>query len=127
MADKGENRVPEVKAENARFLKGHASWLYCSNCNKTVAYLCYVTYRYFHFSFTCNCGNKGEVTNSFGEVDLRKLPTGTLVLKPQNKRFCCEKDGNSLFSVVQKNLKDYKATVVCRECDLKFEREESFV
>ncbi len=52
---------PVLKTENARFLKGHASWLYCNECNKTVAYLCYITYRYFHFSFTCSCDCHGWV------------------------------------------------------------------
>ena len=111
---------PIVKAENAHFLKGHASWLYCDNCNKTVAYLCYVTYRYFRFSFTCNCGTKGSVENSYGELDMSKLPVGELERSGANKRFCCSKDKSALFSPVPKNLKSYEAEVVCKDCDTRY-------
>jgi len=36
--------VKTKKLENARLLKEYASWIYCTSCEKTVAYLCYVTY-----------------------------------------------------------------------------------
>jgi hypothetical protein len=111
---------PILKAENAHFLKGHASWLYCDNCNKTVAYLCYVTYQYFRFSFACNCGSKGSVENSYGELDLSKLQIGELERSEANKRFCCSKDKSALFSPVPKNLKSYEAEVVCKECGIRY-------
>lgn len=71
---------PAVEVKDAHFLKGHASWLYCDKCNKTVAYLCYVTYRYFHFSFVCLCGNHGWAKNQYGEIELQDLSTGSLQL-----------------------------------------------
>lgn len=117
---------PTVKAENAHFLKSHASWLYCDSCKKTVAYLCYVTYRYFHFSFRCSCGGEGFVENKFGDVDLKGLTEGKLVRNAANKRFCCEHDESPLFSPVPKNLKAYSATVVCAACNTKYEMRESW-
>ena len=117
---------PIIKTENAHFLKGHASWLYCDNCNKTVAYLCYVTYSYFLFSFECSCGSHGKVENSYCEVDgtnkidLENLKTGALINNSSNKRFCCANDDSALFSAVSKNLKSYSGEIVCKECDTKY-------
>ncbi|MDL2318576.1 hypothetical protein LJC74_05825 [Eubacteriales bacterium OttesenSCG-928-A19] len=117
---------PVVKRENAHYLKGHASWLYCDKCNKTVAYLCYVTYRYFHFSFECSCGCHGWVENSYGEIDLQSLPMGEVVRSTTNKRYCCANDEAALFSPVPKNLQAYKAQIVCNQCNTRYEVSENF-
>lgn len=117
---------PVVKAENAHFLKGHASWLYCDQCKKTVAYLCYVTYRYFHFSFVCSCGSQGLVENKYGDIDLLDLPTGKLERNRANKRYCCAKDQAALFSPVPKNLRSYRAEIVCRDCNTRYEVREEY-
>lgn len=117
---------PVVKTENAHFLKGHASWLYCDHCNQTIAYLCYVTYRYFHFSFLCLCGCKGWVENSYEEIGLNQIANGKLIRSVVNKRYCCEKDESALFSPVPKNLKLYKAQIVCASCNTKYEISEEF-
>ena len=117
---------PEVMAHNAHFLKGHASWLYCDNCNKTVGYLCYVTYRYFRFSFLCRCGCQGMVENSYSDVDLQSLPLGKLTRNPVNKRYCYPRDNSALFSPVPKNLRSYHAQVVCKACNTRYVCEEDF-
>ena len=117
---------PVTTAENAHFLKGHASWLYCDHCNGTVAYLCYVTYRYFRFSFICSCGGHGFVENRFGEIDLQALPAEELIRSPVNKRYCCARDELALFSPVPKNLQAYSAEVVCKQCDTRYVMEETF-
>lgn len=121
-----KNEGPTVEKTNTHYLKGHASWLYCDGCNKTVAYLCYVTYRYFRFSFTCACGCKGRVENRYGDVDLERLPTGTLARSAANKRYRCAHDDSALFSPVSKNLKSYEAEVVCKQCDTRYTIMEHF-
>lgn len=126
MGDPKEKRKPVVEAKDAHFLKGHASWLYCDNCNKTVAYLCYVTYRYFYFSFTCSCGNHGWVKNRYDEIDLQGVATGSLQRSESNKRYCCEHDEAALFSPVPKNLQSYQAEVVCNKCNTLYQVSESF-
>ena len=117
---------PVVTAQNAHYLKGHASWLYCDNCNKTVAYLCYVTYQYFRFEFTCSCGCDGFAENRYGGMDLSSLLTGELVCNTVNKRYCCAKDESPLFSSVPKNLKSYSAEIVCKECGTRYFANEIF-
>lgn len=120
------NEKPSVTTHNAHFLKGHASWLYCDNCNKTVGYLCYITYRYFRFTFACQCGCEGSVENKYKEIDLDGLQVGTLSRNPTNKRYCCEKDKSALFSPVPKNLQSYHAEIVCKACNTRYVCEEDF-
>lgn len=114
-----------VNLTNSHYLKSHASWLYCDGCNKTVAYLCYVTYSYFKFDYVCNCGSYGVAENIFDDIKLEELESGSLAVNPKNKRFCCGNDEEALFSVVLKNLKSYSATVVCKKCKTKYERSET--
>ena len=118
------HEAPTVRARNAHYLKGHASWLYCDQCGKTMAYLCYVTYRYFRFAFTCACGSEGEVENRVGEVDLQSCAVGEPVRSAANKRFCCANDGAALFSPVPGHLAAYRAEVVCKACDTRYVVEE---
>ena len=121
-----EKEKPIVSTRNAHYLKGCASWLYCDNCRKTVAYLCYVTYQYFRFDFTCSCGCEGFAENRYGDIDLTGLPAGELVRNTANKRYCCAKDKSPLFSPVSKNLKNYHAEIVCKECGVRYTANEIF-
>lgn len=117
---------PNVKSENAHYLKGHASWLYCNKCNKTVAYLCYVTYLYFRFDFICACGCRGLVENMYGDIYLQDLSSDELARNPSNKRYCCPNDSSALFSPVPKNLKSYNAEIICRKCKTRYVTHEKF-
>ena len=117
---------PTVTTERSHYLKGHASWLYCDGYNQTVAYLCYVTYQYFRFEFSCTCGSHGVAENSFAGPS----PEDLLVATPTRnatKRFCCQKDGSPLFSPVPKNLKAYQADVVCKACATRYQISETFI
>ena len=106
----------EVISQNAHYLKGHASWLYCDGCGKTVAYLCYVTYSYFRFEFECACGCRGFAENRLGDVPPEEMPSISPGRTGKNNRFCCPEDQTPLFSPVPKNLKAYRADVVCKAC-----------
>ena len=114
---------PFVKTENAHYLKGHASWLYCDGCNKTVAYLCYVTYSHFRFEFDCLCGTHGYAENYFSNDSLENFPLGKASCNAANRRYCCEKEKSPLFSPVPKNLKSYSADVVCKACGTRYKVE----
>ena len=117
---------PVTKTENAHFLKGHASWLYCDGCQKTIAYLCYVTHSYFRFSFTCSCGAVGWAENAYADVDMQKAQSMQPARNPANKRFCCANDGAALFSPVPKNLRTYSAKAICKQCNAAYEISEVF-
>ena len=102
---------------NSTILKEYASWIYCSECKKTVAYLCYVTYDLFEFSYTCGCGNCGCVLIEFAHGDFVKSGEPLALLK---NRLCCPTDLSPLFSVVEKNLVDFRFRVLCNSCHRSF-------
>ena len=100
---------------NTRLLKEYASWIYCDKCNNTVAYLCYVTYDSFDFTYKCNCQNTGRVHIEFGNMKNAKKSVEPL-LKIKN-RLCCSNDHSPLVTVVAKNLQSYRLSVVCHACN----------
>lgn len=102
----------------SRLLKEYASWIYCTSCNQTVAYLCYVTYDAFDFAYTCTCGSKGEVHLAFDEIQDRQTSDAPLV--PVKNRQCCPADQSPLVSFVEKNLESYTCEVVCKACATRY-------
>lgn len=105
------------KIINGRILKNYGSWMYCSNCNKTVGYLCYTTYSYFKFEFKCNCGNKGSF--QLGETLTSDLISNDYLTLKKN-RLCCYVEGAPLFSIVEKNIENYNYDVVCNKCHKRY-------
>ena len=112
-------RVPTKKhLVNSRLLKEYASWVYCGGCNKTVAYLCYVTYDSFEFDYTCNCGSKGQVQIAFGGVGGAKLSDEPLLML--KNRLCCPADQSPLVTFVEKNLESFRCSIVCKGCTTQY-------
>ena len=112
-------RNPKQKElQNTRLLKDYASWAYCTACNKTVAYLCYITYDLFEFSYTCNCGSHGSVYIQFEHDVPVKSPQPLTCIK---NRLCCPADRSPLFTVVEKNVKDFRFRTVCSACHTEYE------
>ena len=103
--------------ENTRLLKEYASWIYCTGCEKTVAYLCYVTYDLFEFDYTCGCGSHGRVSIEFAH---EKPEVSDTPLKPVKNRLCCPKDGAPLVTVVDKNVTGYRLRVLCNTCHTEY-------
>lgn len=112
-------RKPSCKElKNTRLLKEYASWIYCESCNKTVAYLCYVTYDSFDFTYTCGCGGSGYVHIEFErENDVSKSTEPLIDIK---NRLCCPEDKSPLVTFVEKNLKTCNCSVVCKECGVEY-------
>ena len=100
------------KLENTKMLKKYGSWIYCTNCNNTVGYLCYTTYDYFKLSYTCKCGITGSV--EIGELSEYRDNNKDL-LKKKN-RYCCPLDDSPLFSVVDKHISKFNFFYVCKSC-----------
>jgi len=103
--------------KNTKLLKDYASWIYCANCNKTVAYLCYITYDLFKFEYICDCGNKGKV---YIEFEHNKPKMSDEQLKITKNRLCCPEDNSPLLTVVDKNLKSYNFNIVCNKCNTNY-------
>ena len=102
---------------NSRLLKEYASWIYCTSCEKTVAYLCYVTYDLFELEYTCNCGSCGSVFIRFehGEPEKSELPLSVV-----KNRLCCPKDSSPMLTIVEKNVKDFGFRIVCNTCNTEY-------
>jgi len=101
------------KIVNGRMLKNYGSWMYCDKCNNTIGYLCYTTYQYFKFKFECNCGNVGLFELGRNEGQAKEVEEN--LIKRKN-RLCCPIDDSPLFSVVEKNLKEFSYEIVCNTC-----------
>jgi len=106
------------KLKNSRMLKNTGSWLYCDKCNKTVGYLCYTTYQSFKYNFECKCGNLGSFALSY-DTD-NNIEKSIKELKLKKNRLCCPNDEAPLFTIVEKNIKNYSYEVCCNKCYNKF-------
>jgi hypothetical protein len=109
--------LKQKKLVNTRMLKNTGSWIYCNSCNKTVAYLCYTTYSYFKFSYTCQCGNIGllEIGKNENNDHMSKKK---LILK--KNRLCCPIDDSSLFSIVNKHTEASSFKIICKSCKIEY-------
>lgn len=111
-------RSPIAKQLNGvRLLKEYASWIYCTGCQKTVAYLCYVTYDECLFDFECVCGSKGDLHISFSDTKYASNKQPLILVK---NRFCCPMDQSALITFVEKNLIHYNCHIVCACCKNEF-------
>lgn len=107
-------RKPTTKVlTNARLLKDYASWVYCTKCEKTVAYLCYVTYDNITLDFECNCGSKGSVKITFDDTGTLKNIDSLVKIK---NRLCCPNDESPLLTIVEKNIKSCSGSIACVKC-----------
>ena len=109
------SRIPIHKhLRNTRLANEYGGWMYCTSCNKTIAYLCYVTYDRFKFQFTCKCGESGNAdiafVNTQGAISSDKLPVAI------KNRLCCPEDNSPLVTFVEKNLDKYSYEIVCKPC-----------
>ena len=113
-------KTKRKELKNARLLKEYASWIYCTGCNKTVAYLCYVTYDLFDFEYTCNCGSHGNV---FIEFEHNAPMQSEQTLRSVKNRLCCPKDDSPLFTVVEKNIAKARFRIICNRCNTEYENQ----
>lgn len=118
-------RTPKVKElVNTRLANGYGGWIYCESCNKTIGYLCYVTYDSFRLDYTCKCGGCGSIHLSFTDEAATVNQSNDSLILIKN-RLCCPTDQSPLFTVLSKNLDCYKYEVVCNACNTKYTEEKT--
>jgi len=103
-----------VKTVGTRMLKNNGSWIYCDDCNNTVAYLCYSHYDYFKYDYKCNCGNHGSI--EVGSKEQTRYKPQLSELEVIRKRMRCPNDDSPLFSIVDKNIERFEYEVICKKC-----------
>jgi hypothetical protein len=108
--------------KNARLANEYGGWTYCTSCNKTIAYLCYITYDSFKFEFSCKCGETGSVDIAFENTQKTKFIDKPLVV--MKNRLCCPTDNSPLVTFVEKNLDKYNYEIVCKPCQQLYKKGE---
>lgn len=116
-------RIPKIKELiHTRLANSYGGWIYCEACEKTIGYLCYVTYDSFRFQYQCKCGSLGSLYLSFIEQEPKELETEKLILI--KNRLSCYNDQSPLFTILSKNLDYYKYEVTCNTCKKQYVEEK---
>lgn len=108
-------KITKKELKNSRILKEYASWIYCEQCSKTVAYLCYLNYNNVLLNFVCRCGNVGKVEISL-ETNIDEFNQCEEKLLHIKNRFLCPIDNIPLFSFVGKNIEKAGCFISCECC-----------
>lgn len=117
-------RTPKTKELiNTKLASGYGGWIYCESCNKTIGYLCYVTYDSFKLSYKCKCGGNGSMQISFDNNIIAKISQNKLAVV--KNRLCCPCDQSPLFTILDKNLENYKYDVICKSCNTNYTEEKT--
>lgn len=113
------SRTPKIKElTSTRLASGYGGWVYCESCNKTIGYLCYVTYDSFRLTYKCKCGGCGSMHINFDDDSSGSVSENKLTII--KNRLCCPSDQSPLFTILDKNLESYKYEVVCKACNTKY-------
>ena len=124
---KGRNRrwhgLKHKELVNTRLATNYGGWMYCTNCNKNIGYLCYVTYDCLKLQYECNCGSKGEAFLDF--VDSKTGTNGDQELITIKNRYCCPSDTSPLITISDKNVKQYNLEITCKACGTIFHKDET--
>ncbi|PKM74284.1 MAG: hypothetical protein CVU92_06110 [Firmicutes bacterium HGW-Firmicutes-17] len=116
-------RIPAYKELiNTRLANTYGGWIYCEGCNKTIGYLCYVTYDLFRFDYRCKCGNCGSVHLVFERQSTEQTSSEQSLITIKN-RLCCPEDKSPLATILVKNLDSYKYEISCKACNTKYQVE----
>lgn len=112
-------RTPKIKnLIHTRLANAYGGWMYCEGCQKTIGYLCYVTYDHFSFAYKCKCGASGNMKIAFEKEEQAPLSDNKLIIL--KNRLCCPKDESPLFTVLEKNLEFYNYKIECIKCKTKY-------
>lgn len=100
---------------NTRLATNYGGWMYCTNCNKNIGYLCYATYDRVNLSYTCNCGSTGSAFIDFEDSQTGVKSNEDLIVK--KNRFCCPEDESPLITMLSKNVKEFEFEITCKACE----------
>lgn len=106
--------------ENTRLATNYGGWMYCTNCNKNIGYLCYVTYDSIKLTYECNCGSHGSAFLDFEDSQTGSVSDKELV--SLKNRFCCPEDESPLITMLSKNVKKYQFEITCKNCGNIYQR-----
>ena len=99
---------------NTRLAANYGGWIYCTNCQKNIGYLCYSTYDRIDFRYECNCGSKGSIFIDF--EDSQAGHACDKKLKTIKNRYCCDEDESPLITILDKHVAHYDLEITCKQC-----------
>lgn len=108
---------------NTRLANTYGGWIYCEGCNKTIGYLCYVTYNRFEMLYKCKCGNDGSAHLVFDDEDTSE--NAEQKMTTIKNRLCCPADESPLVTILSKKLLSYECDIVCKACNTKYREEQN--
>lgn len=100
--------------ENTRLAANYGGWVYCTQCNENIGYLCYATYDKVDFHYTCNCGSHGSILIDFADSANGKSCDDALITI--KNRLCCPADQSPLMTILSKKLSAYSLAITCKAC-----------
>ncbi len=105
---------------NTRLATTYGGWMYCTNCNENIGYLCYSTYDSLELNYKCNCGSDGKLLLDFTDSKSGKSCKDELVIV--KNRFCCSEDLNPLITLLDKKIVSYEMKITCKSCNKIYEK-----
>ena len=114
--------LKQKKLVNTKLAANYGGWMYCTNCNKNIGYLCYVTYDQVQLDYTCNCGSKGSAFLEFEDsVEAKDCDQELITIK---NRMCCPQDESPLITMLSKNVRQYELKIACKACGKMYSKKE---
>lgn len=113
-----DQKIRKKELTNTLIANHYGGWIYCSSCNQTIGYLCYVTYSRIIMDYTCKCGNHGGV-HIIMENAMEPLYNNSKLVIIKN-RWCCPEDNAPLITILKQKLKSYDCKIVCKNCDQEY-------
>lgn len=106
--------IKEKELTNTKLATSYGGWVYCTECNENIGYLCYATYDELTFNYQCQCGNHGKIFLNF--VDSQKGNNCNDDLIIIKNRLCCPQDQQPLMTILDKKFKNYDLKITCKAC-----------
>ncbi len=115
--------IKEKELINTKLATNYGGWIYCTQCNENIGYLCYSTYDQIVFDYQCNCGNHGKIFLNFIDSQIGNDCDNDLIII--KNRLCCPSDQQPLMTILDKKLTSYDLEITCKTCNQTYSQSKS--
>ncbi len=114
--------IKNKELTRTRLAANYGGWMYCTECNENIGYLCYATYDKLILHYECNCENHGSALIDFEDSkDGHNTDNELITIK---NRLCCPEDSSPLITILNKKLKNYELEITCKDCSKTYKKEK---
>lgn len=107
--------------KNTRLATNYGGWMYCTNCNQNIGYLCYSTYDSLELDYVCNCGSSGHAFLDFQDSTVGSSSNQDMIIV--KNRFCCPLDQSPLITILKDKVQSYNLSITCKSCGKVYKEE----